>query len=112
MAVKSIGNMRETVVFLQNTPTVAGAGYADNYTTLITTRGQLIYKSGSRSLTYGDLSDNNFLTLRCRFQTALASALRSDTKIVINSITYTFSAYHLVDQKKHIYEFQIQSQTN
>ncbi len=43
--------MRETVIFLQNTPTVAGAGYADNYTTLITTRGQLIYKSGSRSLT-------------------------------------------------------------
>ena len=112
MAVKSIGNMREVVVFLQNTPTVAGAGYADNYSTLLTTRGQLIDKSGSRNLSYGEVANNNFMTLRCRFQTALAASLRSDTKIVIDSITYTLSTYKLVDQKKHIYEFEIQSQSN
>lgn len=99
-------------MFLQNTPTVAGAGYADNYTTLLTTRGQLIDKSGNRGLSYGEVANSNFMTLRCRFQTALAASLRSDTKIVIDSISYTFSTYALVDQRKHIYEFEIQSQTN
>lgn len=104
--------MRETVVFLQNTPTVKGAGFEDNYTTLLTTRGQLIDRSGSRGLSFGTIQDSNFLSLRVRFQAALAAALRSDTKIVISGVTYTFSTYALIDQKKHLYEFQIQSQTN
>ena len=113
MAVRSIGNMREVVVFLQNTPTPSGGGgYTDNYTTLCTTRGQFIDNSGSRALSFGAILNSQSATLIVRFQSALAAALRSDTKIVINSITYTFSTYKLIDQKKHLYEFQIQCQTN
>jgi hypothetical protein len=105
--------MRESVVFLSNTPVpAAGGGFTDNYTTLCTTRGQLISKSGSRSLSFGVVADNSFMTLRVRFQTTLANALRSDTKIVISGDTYTFTNYTLIDQKKHLYEFQIQAQDN
>lgn len=114
MAVKRTGAMREVVVFLQNTPTATtGRGQADNYTTLLTTRGQLLDAGDNRSLGFAVIADNSFMTLRCRFQNALASNLRSDTKIVINSITYTMNGMpKLVDQRKHIYEFSIQAKTN
>lgn len=108
----AIGQMRETVVFLGNTPTAKGAGFVDQYATLLTTRGQLIANSGSRGLSFGAIADGQSYTLICRFQTALAAGLRSDTKIVISGVTYTFSSYKLVDQKKHLYEFQIQCQSN
>lgn len=109
----AIGKMRESVVFLVNSPIPApGGGSADNYTTLLTTRGQLISKSGNRALSFGTIADSSFMSLIVRFQTALANALRSDTKIVISGITYTFSSYTLIDQKKHLYKFEIQSQSN
>lgn len=108
-----VGKMRETVLFLQNTPTVKGAGSVDNYTNLLTTRGQLIDNSGSRNLSFGAIVDNGSWRLICRFQTALANSLRSDTKVVINTITYTINGRpKLVDQKKHIYEFSLSSQQN
>ena len=104
--------MRESVVFLQNTPTATGTGgYKDNYETLLTTRGQLIDKAGNRSLSFGEIKDNTSMTLIVRFQTALANALRSDTKIVISGITYTPTNWKLIDQKKHLYQFEIQCQT-
>jgi hypothetical protein len=113
MAKRSIGNMREVVVFLQNTPVpAAGGGFTDSYTTLCTTRGQLLDTSGSRSLSFGAGIDNVNQTLIVRFQTALFNALRSDTKIVINGLTYTFSDSKLIDQKKHLYEFRITAQSN
>lgn len=114
MSKRTVGNMRETVVFLQNTPTpAAGGGATDNYTTLLTTRGQLFEAGDNRSLSFGAVVDNSFMRLVCRFQTALAASLRSDTKIVINSITYTMNGMPvLIDQKKHFYEFKIQGQTN
>lgn len=100
--------MREVVVFLTNTPTAKGAGWEDNFTTLLTTRGQLINDSNSRGMQFGSIEDNNRSTLRVRFQSALAAALRSDTKIVISGITYTMNGRpKLVDQRKHLYEFSI-----
>lgn len=107
----AIGKMREVVVFLANSPTAAaGRGQVDNYSTLLTTRGQLIKKSESRNLSFGTLNDNDFFTLICRFQTAIANTLRSDTKIVIDSVTYTMNGRpKLIDQRKHLYEFNIQS---
>lgn len=108
-----VGKMRESVVFLQNTPVAKGAGYIDSYTNLLTTRGQLIDNSGSRSLSFGAVADSGSWRLICRFQTALANSLRSDTKVVINTITYTINGRpKLVDQKKHIYEFSLSSQQN
>lgn len=106
----AVGQMTEVVVFLANTPTAKGAGYVDQYGTLLTTRGRLVANSGSRNLAFGSIADNQSFTLTCRFQTALAAGLRSDTKIVISGVTYTFSSYKLIDQKKHLYEFQIQCQ--
>jgi hypothetical protein len=109
MALKSIGKMREVVVFLHNTPTVvSGRGQVDNYSTLLTTRGQLLDKSDYRNLSFGSLVDANAMKLICRFQSAIASTLRSDTKIVISGLTYTMNGLpRLIDQKKHLYEFDI-----
>jgi hypothetical protein len=114
MAKRSIGNMRESVVFLANNPIpAAGGGFADVYTTLLTTRGQLFEAGDSRSLSFGAIADNSSMRLICRFQTALAANLRSDTKIIISGITYTMNGQPvLIDQKKHFYEFKIQAQTN
>lgn len=108
-----IGKMREVVVFLQNTPVAKGAGYEDNYSTLVTTRGQLIDSGESRGLSFGAILDTETPKLIVRFQTALANALRSDTKIVINSVTYTMNGRpKLIDQKKHLYEFRLAAQLN
>lgn len=106
--------MREVVVFLANNPTqVQGRGQVDDYSTLLTTRGQLLDNSGNRSLSFGVLDDKASFTLRVRFQAALAATLRSDTKILISGATYTMNGMpKLIDQKKHLYEFQIAVQTN
>lgn len=110
---QSIGKMREVVEFRQNSPTPQGAGYVDNYTTLLTTRGQFINSGDSRSLSFGALTDNVNARLIVRFQTALAAGLRSDTKIIINNITYTMQGMpKLIDQIKHLYEFRISAETN
>lgn len=105
--------MTEVVEFRQNTPTTEeGGGDADNYTTLLTTRGQLISNSGGRGLSFGAIQDSFSFTLRVRFQSALEAALRSDTKILISGSLYTFSTYKLIDQKKHLYEFQVTKVSN
>lgn len=106
--------MREVVVFLVNNPVaVAGRGQQDVYTTLLTTRGQLLDNGDNRALSFGTIADNSFMKLRCRFQVALANSLRSDTKIIISGVTYTMDGRPtLVDQKKHLFEFKIQSQLN
>ena len=100
-------------LFLVNTPAATGGGgYSDSYATLLTTRGQLINSGDNRSLSFGAIADSNFMRLICRFQTALASGLRSDTKIVIDGITYTMNGRpKLINQRKHVYEFSIQAQT-
>jgi len=105
--------MREVVLFLTNAPTVTpGRGQTDNYSTLLTTRGQLISTSDRRALSFGSLNDETSMILRCRFQVAIANNLRSDTKIVINGITYTMNGRpELVDQRKHIYEFKLNGET-
>jgi hypothetical protein len=103
-----IGKMTEVVIFLKNVPTTSGPGATDNYSTLLTTRGQLIDKGGSRQLSYGGIADATSMTLICRFQTSLESNLRTDTKIIIGNNTYTFSHWKLIDQKKHLYQFEIQ----
>ena len=107
----TIGKMRETVVFLQNTPTAKGAGFEDNYTTLLTTRGSLEDNGGDRSLSFGDVKDNSRMILTVRYQAALAAGLRSDTKVVINGDTYTITEINLIRQLKHFYRIKIQCQT-
>lgn len=107
----TIGKMRESVEFKTNSPSAAGAGFSDNYTTLLTTRGQLIRNSENRSLSFGAISDNEGYTLYVRFQPAIDAVLRSDVKIVINNVTYTMNGRpELIEQKKHLYKFKLQCQ--
>lgn len=106
----AIGKMREVVDFQVNQPFAVGAGWEDNYVNLLTTRGELRNDSGNRSLSFGEIVDTDSLTLIVRFQNNLANNLRTDTKIIIDSITYTFSSYKLIDQRKHLYEFKIKCQ--
>lgn len=103
-----IGKMREVVIFLKNVPTTSGPGATDNYSPLLTTRGQLIDRGGNRELSFSSLVDATSMSLICRFQNSLAQNLRSDTKILIGDKTFTFSHYKLIDQKKHLYQFEIQ----
>lgn len=105
----TIGKMREVVEFRQNTPPAAGAGFVDSYTTLLTTRGQLIQNSNSRSLSFGAIGDTAGYKLIVRFQSAISAAIKPDTKILISGLLYTHSGFRLIDQKKHLYEFDIHS---
>lgn len=107
----TIGKMRESVEFKTNSPTAAGAGFADSYTTLLTTRGQLVRASENRSLSFGAIADNESYVLYVRFQSAIDAVLRSDVKIVISGVTYTMNGRpKLIEQRKHIYKFKLNAQ--
>lgn len=112
----AIGQFRQTVVFMANTATtsattireaVTTGGKNDNYSILLTTRGRLRKSNGSRGLSFGLVADDETYELVCRFQTALEASLRTDTKIIIDSKTYTPQSWEKVDQLNHIYIFRI-----
>jgi len=54
----AVGKMRNTVTFRKNTPAAAGAGFADSYTDLLTTRGHLKRASQGRDFSFGAIVDN------------------------------------------------------
>lgn len=108
----SVGKMREVVVFLVNNPTVnPSGGQVDSYTTLLTTRGMLVDNSGARILTFNAIEDVKAVYMICRFQTAITNTLRTDTKVVMNSVTYTMQGRpKLINQLKHLYQFELKCQ--
>lgn len=105
-----IGEFTKTVVFKQNTPTTLGAGKKDAYTTLLTTKGRLKKQSGSRSLGFGDIQITNSYELLVRYQSSLATNLRADVKIEIDSKTFTIQTFEKIGEKNFYYRFIIVEQ--
>ena len=112
----TIGQMRSSVVFLVNSPTesatsdreaVETGGRNDLYSTLLTTRGRLRKKHGSRGIDLGLAEIKEGYELICRFQSTLESALTTNTKIVIDSKVYTINSWEVVDEIKHFYKFDL-----
>lgn len=101
-----IGEMKQVVAFLENNPTDSTTGGAyDHYTTLLTTRGRLRKSSGSRSLSFGEILNQEQYELICRFQTALV--IRIDMKVGIDGGVYTISSWEKIDERRFYYRFKL-----
>lgn len=98
------------VVFKTNSPTIKGGGRADSYSTLVTTRGRLRKKSSSRGLQAGELGLDNGYELIVRYQSTIESNIRSDIKIVIDSVTYTIAGWEKVEEKNFYLKFDLNRQ--
>ena len=104
----SIGEMRQIVSFLKNTPVSDGAGgFTDNYSTLLTCRGKLRPKGGSKKLENGEFVMDSGWTLECRFQSAVVIA--TDTIISVSGTLYRIQNVQLIDNLKHFYTFTLTS---
>jgi hypothetical protein len=108
----NVGNLHKVIVFKQNNPTVKGAGKADAYTTLLTTRGSLKKLNGNRGLSFGELLESNSYEMITRHQQALEDNLRMDMKIDIEGRTFTIQSYDKVQGKRFYYRFILNEQRN
>lgn len=106
-----IGQMVQVVTFRNNTErTALGAGHIDGYTDLLTTRGQLMKRTGNKGRKEsedGEVFFQEYWILTCRYQPALEANLKIDTLIVCDGKTYTITGYELLDQKKFFYQFAL-----
>ena len=107
-----VGQLNKVVVFKANTPSTLGAGAVDSYATVVTTRGSLRKLNGSRSFGYGELTESGSYEMFTRYQTTLASALRMDMKVEIESRTFTIASFEKVGEKKFYYRFVLNEQVN
>lgn len=106
-----IGEMDKVVVFKSNAPSAATTGgKIDSYSTLLTTRGKLKRLNGSRGLSFGEVFDSNSYELLVRYQTALASALKTSLRVEIDSVNYAISTYEKIGEKKFYIRFIISEQ--
>lgn len=117
----TIGQMRSSVVFKINIPTIAATtsreaittgGQNDVYSNLITTRGRLRKKSGNRTLDLALLAGQDSYELICRFSTSINTEIQVNGKVLVDSIEYTIQSWEVVDQILHWYKFELASQSN
>jgi hypothetical protein len=99
--------MDKIVVFKSNTPTTKGAGSADSYSTLCTTRGRLKKSSSVRTLSAGEMSFDGTYELIVRYQDTIHNAIRNDLKILIDSVTYTIQSWEKMREKRFYLKFTI-----
>ena len=106
-----VGQFDKVVVFKSNSPSSAtSGGKVDSYSTLLTTRGKLRRLNGSRGLSFGEMFDSNSFELTVRYETALASALKTSLRVEIDSVNYAVSTYEKIDEKKFYIRFIISEQ--
>lgn len=100
------GDMRQSGTFQRNTPIPnTSGGTDDNYTDLLTCRGKLRQRSGSKSLEQGDFVQNKNYEWICRYQTALV--IDTDTILVIRGVKYKILNFEKMDELNHFYKFTI-----
>lgn len=102
--------MDKIVAFRKNTPVAKGAGFEDGYATLVTTRGQLRKKSSYRNLQGGELGFNNQYELIVRYQQTIEDNMRSDLKVLIDSVTYTIAGWEKTGEKRFYLKFDLNRQ--
>ena len=107
-----VGRLNKVVTFKSNTPTDKGAGAADSYATLLTTRGYLKKSSGSRGFSFGELSESSSWILITRYQQDIEDNLRMDMKLEIDGRTFTVTGWEKMEEKRFYYEIQLSEKVN
>jgi hypothetical protein len=104
----SIGRLRQSGQLQVNTPTQQGAGFKDNFATLLTCRGELTKVRGDRSLSSSEVNINASWYWVCRVQTAINGVInKKSIRWIIDGRTFTVNNYELIDQKKRYYRFTL-----
>lgn len=112
MGMKKIGPLHKIVVFKQNTPGDLGAGAADSYATLLTTRGALRKQSGNRVLSFGEIAENNRYELFVRVQSALETVLKVNMRIEIGTRVFIVDSFEKVEEKRWYYKITMNEKLN
>lgn len=102
-----VGQLKEIVLFEFNYPTDLGAGKADAYYELLTTRGYLKKRSGQRSFETGEVINKQSFELWIRYAAYLESHLRTDLRITINGKVYTIDTWEKIEEKNFYFKFII-----
>jgi hypothetical protein len=108
MAVKEphIGQLRQSGQLQVNTPTQQGAGFKDNFSTLLTCRGQLEKLRGNRSMNNAEVEINAAWEWICRYQLAIDNVTnKKSIRWIIDGRRFTVNDYELIDHKKKYYRF-------
>lgn len=106
VTIPHIGELRQSGQLQTNAPTQQGAGFKDNFTTLLTCRGRLIKLRGGRILDNGEILINGGWEWICRFQTAIEDiTTKKSIRWIIDGRYFTVNNYELIDQKKRYYRF-------
>lgn len=101
-----IGKLRQSGQLQTNTPVQQGAGYKDNYTTLLTCRGCLTDLRSSRGLNSGEVNINAQWEWIVRHQDGIDNiANKKSIRWIIDGRKFTVDDYKLIDQKKKYYRF-------
>lgn len=100
-----IGQFNKLVTFKQNTPTVKGAGKADAYTTLLSTRGMMEQRNSSRGMNYGEIKNTKDWTLTVRWQEDLDGLDYMKMKVVYDSKTYQITSVEKIGEKRFYLKF-------
>ena len=103
-----IGELRDSGQLQVNTPVQQGAGFKDNYTTLLTCRGALTKIRGNRSLDSSETHIDAIWHWTCRYQAAIAGITnKKSIRWIIDGRRFTVTNYELIDQKKRYYRFTL-----
>lgn len=103
-----IGKLRQSGQLQINTPTQQGAGFKDNFSTLLTCRGDLTKARGSRGLNSAEVNINAAWEWICRYQTAIANVTnKKSIRWIIDGRYFKVDNYELIDQKKRYYRFTL-----
>lgn len=107
MNMPDIGKFTKTVVFQNNTQVAQGAGYADSYSNLLTTKGYLKTNSGGRGLNAFEVTSDVTFELWVRYQSTLETNLSVKMRVVIDSVNYTVSSWEKIEEKRKYYKLII-----
>jgi Phage head-tail joining protein len=102
-----IGDFNKVVTFKQNTPTQKGAGKADAYTTLLTTRGKVEFKNSSRGTNYGEIKNTSDYWLTVRWEEDLDNLDFMKMKVVYDSKTFQINSAEKIGEKRFYLKFSI-----
>lgn len=108
MAVIEVGKFRQSGQLQTNARIQQGAGFKDNFTTLLTCRGSLNKLRGNRSFNYSETDINATWEWICRYQVAIDNiSNKKSIRWIIDGRRFTVNNYKLIDQKKKYYRFTL-----
>jgi hypothetical protein len=103
-----IGSLRQSGQLQVNTPIQQGAGFKDNFATLLTCRGKLSKLRGNREFNSAEVDINAAWEWICRVQAAINGVTnKKSIRWIIDGRTFTVNNYELIDQKKRYYRFTL-----